>query len=111
MSPVGGRRLDPTTIGAGAVTPAAPSRNYPLPFLIGGLFMLVGAIAVRPIRGVRWSRVAPAHPVPVDAPGVARRDRSTGRASGEGVRGRAARRADREPCLTAAASALTCRSR
>jgi MFS family permease len=40
-------------IGAGAVTPGAPSGNYPLLFLTGGLFMLVGALAVRPIRGVR----------------------------------------------------------
>jgi hypothetical protein len=40
-------------IGAGSVAPGAPAGNYPLLFLTGGLFMLVGALAVRPIRGVR----------------------------------------------------------
>jgi MFS family permease len=41
-------------IGAeGAAIPGAPVGNYPLLFLTGGLFMLVGALAVRPIRGVR----------------------------------------------------------
>jgi MFS family permease len=40
-------------IGAGPVAPGAPSGNYPMLFLTGGLFMLLGALAVRPIRGVR----------------------------------------------------------
>ena len=40
-------------IGAGPVAPGAPSGNYPVLFLTGGLFMLLGALAVRPIRGVR----------------------------------------------------------
>lgn len=40
-------------IGAGPPAPGAPAGNYPLLFLTGGLFMLAGALAVRPIRGVR----------------------------------------------------------
>jgi MFS family permease len=41
-------------IGAGgAAIPGAPVGNYPLLFLTGGMFMLAGALAVRPIRGVR----------------------------------------------------------
>jgi MFS family permease len=48
--------IAPLVLGIGAAgssIPGAPSGNYPVLFLTGGLFMLVGALAVRPIRGVR----------------------------------------------------------
>jgi MFS family permease len=38
---------------AGASAPGAPAGNYSALFLAGGLFMLAGAAAVRPIKGVR----------------------------------------------------------
>jgi MFS family permease len=40
-------------IGAGAAAPGVPAGNYSALFLTGGVFMLLGALAVRPIRGVR----------------------------------------------------------
>jgi MFS family permease len=42
------------TIGAtGGAVPGAPAGNYSALFLTGGVFMLLGALAVWPIRGVR----------------------------------------------------------